>query len=265
MKLYKQIYPRLRSIINPQAREINEIEKIFFLHIPKCGGSSLSRAIRSTYGSSSEQQKVCFSLNSNSVRKCSQILEAENQEYRKQILAYVMSANQHKYIHGHFAYCDRIFQEFGNQWHYITLLRQPVAQWFSQYFYDQRSDSQIKINDDLGTFIDSDRAVLMGNTYVRKLTEGIPASEASSPEAVKAAIANLQKFSLVGILENLDLFAKEYNYRFKRSLQITERLNQNPVAKAKQQQQITEPIKQKVEKLCQPNWQVYQAALNKNY
>lgn len=263
MKLQKPFYPNLRRLIAPREKQLKRIEdKIFFLHIPKCGGSSLTQAIRNTYGDWSQQQRVCFELNGNSARKCSQLFEEDNQEYRKKILAYAMSVEQYNYVTGHFAYSNRIFQEFADKWHFITLLRQPVAQWFSQYFYDTRQDSQVKIHQDLTTFVDSNRAILMGNTYVRKLTEGIPASEASSPEAIEQAIKNLNKFTLVGVLEKLDVFVANYNLIFKAPLQI-KHINKSPVSQAKQQKQITEKIEKKVREICQPNWEIYQAALEK--
>lgn len=264
MKLYQQIYPRFRRLIEPKEKELDDIgERIFFLHIPKCGGSSLSRAIYNSYGNRSQQEQVCFSLNGSSARKCSQIWREDNQEYRKKILAYVMSIEKYRYIHGHFAYSDRIFQEFGDKWHFITVLRQPVSQWFSQYFYDTRENSEVKINEDLKTFVDSERAVLMGNTYVRKLTEGIPASQASSPKAIEQAIENLNKFTLVGVLEKMDILIENYNSLFQVPLKI-ERINKSPVSKDRQQQQITEEIVNKVTELCKPNWEIYQAALDKS-
>lgn len=262
----QQLYSYIDRLIEKREKKLDGIKiddtnnNILFLHIPKCGGTSLRYAIRKTYGNRRKQERFCFKLDGSSARKCSQIFEEGNQEYRKKILAYVMSIEKYKYIHAHVAYSEPIYQKFGDKWHYITMLRDPLSQWFSQYFYDTREDSEVRIDSDLETFLDSDRAILMGNTYVRKLTDGIPGLEASQPKAIKQAIENLDKFTLVGVIEELDIFIKNYNSVFAVPLKVKQ-FNKNPVSKAKQKQKITEQVNKKVREICQPNWEVYQAAL----
>lgn len=257
MKSQKVAYPYFRQLLTKKTKP-----KVFFLHIPKCGGVSLNQAIRNSYGNRAKQAEYCFSLDGNAARKCSQLLEDERNEYRKKILAYVMTSDRYRYIHGHFAYSEKIFQEFGSEWNFITLLRHPVAQWFSQYFYDRRQDSEVRIDAELTAFIESERAILMGNTYVRKLTEGFSATEASSDKAIKKAIENLNQFALVGVLEKLDTLVEDYQNSFATSLFI-KKLNQNPTKKVEQQQKITPEITKKVEEICQPNLKVYQSVINK--
>lgn len=267
MKIQRKLFSYVDKLIEEQ-KEIYKKDNIFFLHIPKCGGTSLGDAIRKTYGSKRQQEKLCFKLKGNHAIKCSQIFAEGNQEYRKRIIAYIMSLEQYKYTHAHVPYSEPIFQEFGDQWHYITILRDPVSQWFSQYFYDKREASEVRIYSDLETFLDSDRAILMGNTYVRKLIDGIPGLEAFQPKAIEQAIEHLSIFSLIGIIEKLDIFIENYNSVFKVPLKIKQ-LNKNPISKTTQKQQITEKINQRVREICQPNWEVYQAALkiidNKNF
>ena len=257
MKIQKLVHPYWQQLSGKNAKP-----KIFFLHIPKCGGVSFNQAIRNSYGNRWEQEEYCFSLDGNAARRCSQLLGEDRNEYRKKILAYVMSLDRYKYIHGHFAYSEKIYQEFGDEWNFVTLLRHPVAQWFSQYFYDRRAESEVRIDEELSTFIESERATLMGNTYVRKLTEGFSLTEAASEAAIKQAIENLNKFALVGVLEKIDSSIANYQQIFGTSLTLKQ-LNKNPTSKSEQQKKITPEIHKKVEEICQPNLKVYRAAIEK--
>lgn len=102
----------------------------------------------------------------------------------------------------------------------------------------------------------------MGNSYVRRLTEGISPTNASSDEGVKQAIENLNKFALVGILEKMDIFARDYQSLFGTKL-VIEHSNKNPVSKFQQKEQITDEIRQRVEEICQPNIRVYESQLKR--
>ncbi|MGQ4646883.1 hypothetical protein [Lyngbya aestuarii] len=255
----------LRQQINPYVRQLlnNKVEqKIFFLHISKCGGTSISEAIKDSFGLTKCQQATnFFILNTSAARKCSYLLGDDLHDYGRKLLAYSMSNSQCRYIHGHFTYSKKISQEFSQDWNFITILRHPVSQWLSQYFYDTRENSEVRIESDLKSFLESERAIIQGNNYVWKLTDFQP-NEASSDEAIEQAKENLEKFSLVGILENLDSFVKDYHTTFGAKLVIKHR-NQSPVSKSKRQEQITDKIHKKIEELCQPNMRVYKAALER--
>lgn len=254
MELYKRIDFHFNQLLGNPKRP-----KIFFLHIPKCGGSSIANAIQNSFKlPESRRNDFVFTVRSSNSRKCASVLGDDLMNYRNRLLAYGMSINQYKFIYGHFAYSEVIFQEFGKEWNFITILRDPVAQWFSQYFYDTREESKVRIDSDLQSFIESERAILMGNAYVRKLTDDISPKNASSDEAVKQAIENLNKFALVGILESLDIFAMDYQNLFGAKLIIKHR-NKNPVSISKRKEQIADEIRHQVEEICQPNIRVYES------
>lgn len=258
MRLLKKATPSFRKRAGHE-----RFDKIFFLHIPKCGGTSVSHAIQDSFGfDKSTYGYPFFSLDSNASRKCSALFDDDLIDYRLRILAYYMSLPRYKYIHGHFNFSSKIFQEFNSQWNFITILRDPVDQWFSQYFYDTRTDSEVPILCDLESFVSTDRACLMGNSYVRKLTDSSFSKNAFTNDAVQLAISNLSKFSLIGVLERLDIFADAFNNIFKKKIAI-DYLNVNPIPKYKQQEAVTENVLNKVIEICQPNIQIYNFALER--
>ena len=78
--------------------------------------------------------------------------------------------------------------------------------------------------------------------------------------AIDHALQNLQKFHLVGCLEQLDLFVEQFALRYGTRLQIANK-NRNPVTKQQQQQAISDDVMAKVHELCQPNLVIYRHAV----
>lgn len=116
-------------------------------------------------------------------------------------------------------------------------------------------------NDDLSDYVDSGEGQGMGHFYVYNLMgEGQfgPVSRAT----VAKAIDHLEKFSIVGCLEHLDIFMKQFEELFHKKLVIKAQ-NRNPLDKSKQKEQISEEIFKKVEKICQPDMQIYNLALSR--
>lgn len=92
------------------------------------------------------------------------------------------------------------------------------------------------------------------------LTTGLAENDPISDDAIRQANANLKNFSLVGVLEDMDDFERTYKRIFDTKL-IIKKKNPSPLSKAKQQVEITDDIKSKVEELCQPNMRIYNSVL----
>lgn len=265
MKLNKSAFPSIRQLlINGTSRNLNE--RIFFLHIAKSGGTSITQAFQNSYGLSKRlSRRHFFTLSNEASAMASEIIEENIWDYREKLLLYYMSMERMKYIGGHFHYSDRAMQKFGKEWNFVTVLRHPVSRWFSSYFFDKyrEGSSHGRIYADLESFLESERGIRQGNAYVLSFTEGLSTAEATSDNAVKIAIENLNKFTLVGILEQLDRFKEDFEERFGVKL-LVEQLNKNPLQKSKQQEMISDNIRQRVEEVCQPSLKVYNAMMAAN-
>ena len=256
---HKRIYP---FFLQSFKGKVNK--KLFFLHIPKCGGTAIDIAMRNSYGLYNNlRAKSLFQLNQNALLKASSIYDEPIEDYKQKLLLYYLSNSDCKYISGHFRYSERAMEEFGNHCQFITILRSPVSQWFSLYFFNRYKQSpRFKLHEDLESFIESEAALHLGSSYVYKLTDNISWNEASSEKAIEQAIENLNKFALVGILEKMDSFIKDYETLFGGRLLI-QKYNQNPLSKSQQKEPNTEEIKNKVKEICQPNLRVYESIVRK--
>lgn len=233
--------------------------KIFFLHIPKCGGTSMDESIRRSFGFFGK--KKIFQLNAHASLKGAAIANRNLMDFREDILLYSMSNHNYQYIAGHFRYSDKVYEEFGDNWKFITTLRHPVKKWISQYFFNRsKKDNHFSINSDLESFVDSEAGRKLGSDYVQKLTDKNLGLDPTSKEAISIAAANLSNFSLVGFLEDLNGFTQDYKKTFGVQLKIKNK-NSNPVSKSQQKSQISSQLRNKIEEVCQPDMELYQLAL----
>jgi len=256
MVLEKNIFPYVRQLTGGKVSQ-----KIFFLHIHKCGGTSVVEAVMNSFGLAEKiSRRHFFTLNNDASVTASKITGEDLRNYREKLLIYHLSMERMKYVSGHFFYSEKAMQTFSKEWNFITLLRHPVSRWFSHYFFDRyrEGSSHGRIYTDLESFVNSEKALVWGSNYVTTYTENISLSEAYSDEAISRAIENLKKFALVGMLERIDVFAKDYKNLFGVELSIP-RFNTNPLLKQQQKELISDEIQQKVEEICQPNVRVYKA------
>lgn len=223
--------------------------------MPKCGGSSIDEAILKWY-----PDWAVFSLPAAASARAASLAGREVLDFRRDLLLFAFSRQKDGgYIRGHFPFSLAAWTEFHDRWKFITILRHPVDRWFSNYFFNRfRDHGHSMIRGDLEEFLDTPRAADEGCMFVRLLSER-PAAEGRTPNAVAAAIANLERFHMVGLLEQLPDFVSRIHQTFGIALAIGKR-NQSPLAKSSQRELITPEILSRVEALCEPDLQVHQRA-----
>ena len=82
-------------------------EKIFFLHVPKCGGSSIKSAIENA---SNFPITTKFYLEDTAAVSAAHTLKKPIVEYKRDLLNYCMVHKTYRYISGHFAYSEQAMQ-----------------------------------------------------------------------------------------------------------------------------------------------------------
>ena len=234
--------------------------KVFLLHVPKTGGTSIDRAIRKHYRHSYSRIRSVASYHTTQMFHGIDIEKAEIDkllQFREQLVTYEMF-NKTQYISGHAPYNRETWDEFSQQYLYATCLRHPVKRYISNYFYDRfKQNDHFNIKQDLSTFLTTPRGKEWGYEYV-KYFGGI-SEEADydyrSASAIANAKDNLHRFEIVGFLEDLKSFVLQFKQHTGIKLSIVH-LRKNP---AKNSQVDPETVK-KIEAICAPDLELYEYA-----
>lgn len=257
------IAARLRNTLQGPIKE-----KIFFLHIPKCGGNSIKEALRNKYITMSPRSDTSFAyIHSNGMGKVMRLLnEEESTDFNvsldcrmrvpEYLLLYHMSHPHIKCIVAHAPFSTIAFRNYGKQYAFITILRDPVERWISEFYYNKQS-LRGSSDMDMDQYLDSEYGKAQGTQYVLFLSGRANGNDHYSSKAVKRAIENLKCFSMVGILEDLDDFTERFHKRFGVTLDIGKK---NVTRTSRDKQQITSDMRQQIETICERDLEIYHHA-----
>ncbi|MEO0913271.1 MAG: hypothetical protein AAFY59_09820 [Pseudomonadota bacterium] len=234
-----------------------------FIHMPKCGGTSLSEAM---YATVPIMRRVAV-IDAVSTRRAAAIwhegvddakLYHEDLpkapalfEFREQLLLQHMAWGSWL-IHGHVLYSERARKHFGSAYKYVTLLRDPVARMISNYRMAARAGV---VEQDFDAYLESPAALSHARVYLRYLGGRTIIPEGEESSALALSLLRLHSFDCVGFLDDLAQFKAAYRALFGVSLSIR---TANKGAGAAPT--LTKTQRQKVETLCAPDIALFEAA-----
>jgi len=234
---------------------------VVFHHVPKCGGTSVGRALRKRYLFSQttiipESSYRAFAAFTG--RNDRQQLLIDVLDLREQMLLYWLYEDV-KCISAHVRFSQTAYDLFSENYKFITVLREPVARFISHYFWSHnRSGAHARIEEDFAAFLQTDRAARLGATYVEYFCGLGKDADLRSSDTISTAIKNLRNFDVVGRLDDLEKFKSDLRNHLGIALSIGHE-NQMRQPRALKADVVTSELRQKVEQLCAPDLTVWNA------
>jgi hypothetical protein len=268
-KLYQKdlISELYRRVLNQFTGGIHA--RIFFLHIPKCGGTSIGHAVAKHFiNLDIRNRNVSLGFDLAASLNVANILNRTNEsipgnavfDFEEKLLLYFMSQNRMRYIAGHFVFSETAYRQFHDKYAFIVFLRNPVTRVISNYFYNKyKEDDWCRVEADITPFLQSERGQLQGHQLVKYI--GGISDDYSSTDAIDRAKRNLHKFDIVGILEFKQAFLNRFENRFGVRLKLKKK-NPNPKSLSFQSSVITKEIEHKIRTICKPDLELYQYAID---
>lgn len=237
--------------------------KICFIHVPKCAGTSVSRAITKHYGFFYRKLKKInlYHLSAMGATRGAAILNEDLISYREKLLVYLLATGSYSFITGHFPYSESAMRHFKEEWDFITILRHPVNRWFSQYFFNRRKkDAHFETDLSIEDYIDSEDSQSMGTIYHSYFYGNNDFDKSKLQASYPKVINNINKFACVGVTEHLDLFCRDFFEVFGAKLKVGI-TNASPFSKKEHSHIITDAVRKKVEAICEPDLKIYNHVL----
>jgi len=235
-------------------------DRIAFVRVPKCATTSIRTEILRAYRSmwSFDGQGI-QSLHH---RACDWAARARGEStwtIRMEMLRYYLAHPKTRYTGGHVAVDEGIMEQFGDDFSFITTLRHPVDRWISHYFYNKHrnpGEERYGISSGIENFLQTERGRGIGDlsTAYFSGTPDLDPEQRARDEVQRAARRNLKHFELVGFVERLPRFEREFGEIFSFDIDIGHR-NTNPAPSGSSD--VSDETRAKIREVCESDMRLY--------
>lgn len=229
-------------------------QRVAFIHVQKCAGSSVGQALREVY-----QRRTPGGVRVLDVKAsfaAARVLGRPVAEFRSELLLYYLAQPTTRLITGHFPFVATAAQGPGEDFAFVTILRNPVRRWISAFLFSaaKPAGKHGRIEPDIDAFLATDRARAMGHTMIDYFGERQP--DEGWETALPRALENISLFRAVGTLEELPAFREKIQSLVGRRVVIRRR--NRTVAPDHLVASASRPeVLEKVRELCQPDLEFY--------
>lgn len=197
-------------------------QRCLFMHMPKCGGTSLSEALYATVplgqnvavidALSTRRAAAIAAFDRDDVATCHEDLEHGHLTFalREKLLLTHMAAGA-RLIHGHVLYSEAAMQHFSAEYGLVTLLREPVARAISNFAMMAGNGFT---SPDVDAWLDGPVGRSHATVFLRYLSGQNVVSPADQDAALDLAKKRLARFRVVGFLEDLPQFLDSFAHAF---------------------------------------------------
>lgn len=234
---------------------------IVFVHVPKCGGSSVETALRSAYRYSrirvdSERSAAGAKATLPEGAAVRDTLISAS-VMRSHVLHYALACG-YACITGHAPLRNNMIEAYQGSHAFVTILRDPVARFKSHYAFSYQSGRHGHIGEALDAFLDTPRARDIGTLFIKYFGLVEPGADYDVAAAVARSKETLAKMEVVGFLDRMDAFAEGVGRI--RGKRIAIGHENKGVARRAEKMQFTEAQEARIREVCAPDIEIYEWA-----
>ena len=212
---------------------------LVYIHVPKCGGSSISAALRLWHPLSQASISLGHHLVTDAQRHADTL--ARVNQLRD------LMARRTRLIVGHVPFTT---DNRDAGYRFVTVLRDPVERFVSHYNYLQHAHPDPRRAPKLDGFLETGDAARLASQYLHYF--GNTDIKRQKP-SVRIAVANLMRFDLVGDSADLRGFARQLRHLTGHPLPIFHR-NRAPVPT-----RVPQHLRSRIEQLCEQDLSIFDA------
>jgi hypothetical protein len=239
-------------------RAESRLTRICYPHVPKCAGMAVVRSIEAQSFTRLERRLFpIFSVDIRASLRAAEATSSTMMAVREEVLAYALARGRYRFATGHVASRPRMVDEFQRDWNFVTVLRDPVERWISEYVYNTGKASEwARIELPIDEYLRSPTARLSATSFLRYFSH-IPEDFDGDPSGyIREATENLSRFAVVGRSEDLEEFTLAFRRRFGHTLRIP-RANTSPDRTMKERIRSDAGVMERIRELCAADAEVY--------
>lgn len=211
------------------------MKKIIYHHIPKCAGMSLVMGLAISYYPLTllRYGKKGFTgrLNARAAHDTAAALDKDDYSLRRELLYYQCAWGDAPFISGHYPFCPKVYADFKNEWDFVTVIRDPVARWYSEYYWNRYKDHDYKATDkDIEGYFASEGGQFNTKLYMNFFTNRTEKTAKATQEQLDQALKAAQGFSVIGDISGMQQFKTAMKNKYGRSPYIPKK-NTSPAPK----------------------------------